>query len=38
MAQKFARSVRGDITPEGAAQNLAQEMGNTIDLGQRLIM
>jgi multiple sugar transport system substrate-binding protein len=38
MAQKFARSVRGDITPEGAAQNLAQEMSNTIDLGQRLIM
>jgi multiple sugar transport system substrate-binding protein len=38
MAQKFARSVRGDMTPEVAAQNLAQEMSNTIDLGQRLIM
>ncbi len=38
MSEKFARSLQGSITPPRAAETLAREMKNVIDLGERLIV
>ena len=38
MQKQFAESLKGNVTPEEAAQNLEDEMGNRIDLGQRLLV
>src|SRR5919202_1454139 len=38
MQKQFAQSLKGDVTPEEAAQNLQGEMNRRIDLGERLIV
>ncbi|MDP8950156.1 MAG: ABC transporter substrate-binding protein [Actinomycetota bacterium] len=38
MAAKFSQSLQGNSAPQQAAQSLAQEMRNIIDLGQLLIV
>ena len=38
MQKQFAQSLKGDVTPEEAAQNLQGEMSRRIDLGERLIV
>ena len=37
MSQKFAQTLRGGAQPKQAAQSLAAEMRNVIDLGKRLV-
>ena len=37
MSQKFSQSLQGDMKPKQAAQSLATEMRNVIDLGKRLV-
>ena len=38
MQKQFAESLKGNVTPEEAAQNLENEIGNRIDLGERLLV
>ena len=38
MQKQFAESLKGNVTPEEAAQNLEDEIGNRIDLGERLLV
>jgi trehalose/maltose transport system substrate-binding protein len=38
MQKQFSESLKGNVTPEEAAQNLQREISNRIDLGQRLLV
>lgn len=38
MQKQFAESLKGNVTPEEAAQNLQQEIGSRIELGERLLV